>query len=120
MTLEAENSNKYKAMETIFKTLFPNEEGLDIYAANNLDAAWLLTLAVLETQNTMPPALDGNDIVKVLPDIASRYYGYSGYCELNENGDRMPGNYRFWGYDSLGYHLYGEYNIATDVITWFG
>jgi branched-chain amino acid transport system substrate-binding protein len=116
-TPETESSSKFLAMKTKFETLFPNEL-FNLYPACTIDAGWLLTLAVLETQNSNLGTISGKEIVKVLPDIASRYYGYSGWCELNAAGDRTPGNYNIWGYDSGGYHQFGMYNTATDVVTW--
>jgi len=116
-TPETESSSKFLAMKTEFETLFPSEY-FNLFSASTIDASWLLTLAVLETQNSVLPTISGGEIARVLPDIASRYYGYSGWCGLNAAGDRMPGNYAIWGYDSFGYHQFGMYLTATDTITW--
>jgi hypothetical protein len=62
--------------------------------------------------------ITGKEIVKVLPDVASRYYGYGGWCELNAAGDRVPGNYEIWGYATEGYHLFGKFNSASETLSW--
>ena len=117
LTPETESSSKFKAMQTRFEGIFPNEK-LNLYTASEIDAAWLLTLAVLETQNNPIQAMSGKEIAKVLPDVASRYYGFGGWCELNAAGDRMPGNYKIWGYGPEGYHLFGSYDTASETLTW--
>ena len=119
LTPETESSSKFKAMQARYEAIFPNEK-LNLYTASEIDAAWLLTLAVLETQNNPIQAMSGKEIVKVLPDIASRYYGFGGWCELNAAGDRMPGNYKIWGYGTEGYHLFGSYDSASETLTWIG
>jgi len=117
MTPEAQSSSKYLEMKPRFKAFFP-DDALNLYTASEIDAGWLLTISVLETQKNILPSISGNEIVQVLPDIASRYYGYSGWCELNSAGDRAPLNYEIWGYDDTGYHYFGMYNTASDTITW--
>jgi hypothetical protein len=60
--------------------------------------------------------------MEVLPDIASRYYGYSGWCQLDEAGDRANANYEIWGYglvnDEPSFVKYGWYDMWTDTMYW--
>ena len=88
------------------------------YHAITADSAEYAKAATLSRPIT--PLISGTEIAKVLPDIASRYYGYGGWCELNAAGDRVPGNYNIWGYDTEGYHLFGKYDSASETLTWIG
>jgi branched-chain amino acid transport system substrate-binding protein len=98
-------------------------EDASFYNANEFDAAWLITQAILETRPTSMSLYDATDVINIFPDVASRYYGYSGYCLLNEAGDRVPGSYEIWGYylddGEPSYKIYGRYNAYTDEIQWY-
>jgi branched-chain amino acid transport system substrate-binding protein len=90
------------------------------YTATQVDCAWILTQAVLETQLST----SGTDIAKVLPDIASRHYGYSGWCLLNDAGDRESSNFDIWGFyrqadGTPAFKRYGLYDASTDELTWY-
>jgi hypothetical protein len=60
----------------------------------------------------------------VIPDVASRYFGYSGWCLLNDAGDRAESDYDIWGYgydDETGeptIKKYGLYDSLTGQVTW--
>lgn len=90
---------------------------LDFYEAADYDNYWLLSLSVLEAGKTETAV-----IKDVLPDVASRYFGASGWCMLDETGDRAAGNYEIWGFgykDGVGDHiLLGIYDLAANKITW--
>ena len=95
------------------------------YTTTAADAAWILAQAVLETR---PSAAPGRydyaaSAIEVLTDIASRHYGYSGWCQLNEAGDRQATTFDIWGYylDDVtpSYRVYGRYDTATDELTWY-
>ncbi len=45
---------------------------------------------------------DGEAIKKALPLVAERYYGVSGWCILDENGDRLMQDYAIWGIAQSG------------------
>jgi len=117
---ETASSSKHQYMKNLFEDLtgFP----FGFYTACEVDAGWLLALGVLETQSRLNPFVDGQEIVAVLPDIASRYYGYSGWCKLNAAGDRAPGNYDIHGYGYVDgnptFVKYGMYHTASNTITW--
>ena len=85
-----------------------------------VDSAWILSQAVLETQFST----SGTDIAKVLRDVAGRYYGYSGWCLLNDAGDREASNFDIWGFyrtedGTPNFKKYGFYDGATDELIWF-
>ena len=80
-------------------------------------------MAVLETRSSSgSPVLSAIDVIKVVPDVASRYYGYSGWCLLNEAGDRYASNYDIWGYGMIdgepSFVYYGYYNSITGIVIW--
>jgi branched-chain amino acid transport system substrate-binding protein len=115
-------SPKFTDLNERYEELFPGYPA-GYYHATMADAAWILAQAVLETQITETEEIRGPDIINVLPDIAWRHYGYSGYCLLNEAGDRASGLFDIWGYtDEPGYPAYkryGSYDSVTDELTWF-
>ncbi len=92
----------------------------DYYTATTADCAWILTQAVLETQFLT----SGTDIAEVLPDIAWRHYGYSGWCLLNDAGDRETSNFDIWGYyrmedETPSFKRYGFYDSVNDELIWY-
>lgn len=109
------NSSKFNEMSDRYNNLV--SQSLGFYAACDIDIAWIIIQAVLETQS-----LDAMDIINIIPDIASRYFGYTGWCLLNENGDRYSCNYDIWGYgyvDNTPRHIkYGFYDSTTRQVFW--
>jgi len=93
-------------------------ESPDPYCYNIYDAAWVAALSIIEAG-----VYDGETIRKVLPDVASRYFGVSGWCVLDENGDRAGGDYLIYKVVETpeGYVWVeaGVYHIVTDSVTWF-
>jgi branched-chain amino acid transport system substrate-binding protein len=106
-------------------------ENADIYYSNAYDSAWLLSKAILMTAS--------DDSVKVraaLPKIAEQHMGASGWCKMNEYGDRFGADFNIWAVvrteeainpDVLhppealnqGWQLCGFYNVASNTVTWF-
>jgi branched-chain amino acid transport system substrate-binding protein len=88
------------------------------YNAMAYDAAWLAAKAVLEAG-----VYDGDAIKKALPKVAETYFGASGLCALNENGDREVMDYDIWAVvKEKGTYVWkavGYYNSITDTITWY-
>lgn len=114
-------SSKYDEMAQRYYDLVGQE--MDFYTACHVDAAWLLAMGVLETQSSNTKQVKATDIIQVLPDVASRYFGYSGWCLLNEAGDRMSMNYDIWGFAEVSgqcvFFKYGFYDTITSQITWY-
>jgi branched-chain amino acid transport system substrate-binding protein len=114
-------SSKYEELATRYEGVLGYDLGF--YTACTADAAWVLAMSVLETRSTTgKPRLLGTDVVEVFPDVASRYFGYSGWCLLNEAGDRMSTNYDIWGYDIVDgepdFVYYGYYETLTGQVHW--
>lgn len=114
-------SSKYYEMAERYESVTGNE--YDFYPSCQADAAWLLAMSVMETRSTSgKPQLLGTDVAEVFPDVASRYFGYSGWCLLNEAGDRMRTDYNIWGYGYVNgdveFVYYGYYNTLTGEVHW--
>jgi branched-chain amino acid transport system substrate-binding protein len=98
--------------------------GLDLgfYSACQIDIAWAIAMSVLETRPSSSSLYGATDVIEVIPDVASRYFGYSGWCLLNEAGDRYASNYDIWGYGYVDGEpsiiRYGYYDSTTGMVTW--
>jgi len=110
-----EYSSKFNEMSDRYYDLV--SQPLDFYTTCDIDIAWIIAQAVLETRGT-----DATDVINVIPDIASRYFGYTGWCLLNKAGDRYTSNFDIWGYgyvDSVPSHIkYGYYDSTTGQVIW--
>ena len=88
----------------------------DAYCYNIYDAVWVAALAIIETRS-----YDGEAIAKVLPDVASRYFGVSGWTLLDEAGDRAGGDYGIWSVVDVDgkyeWKLIGTYSYTSDSVT---
>jgi branched-chain amino acid transport system substrate-binding protein len=84
---------------------------------NKYDITQIYIKSILETAS-----LDAADITNAFPKIANNHMGISGWCELNEVGDRVPGIFYIWGYADLdgevGFLNYGTYNFKENVLSW--
>ena len=79
----------------------------------------IIATAVLETQS-----LEANEVVPVIDDVAYNYWGASGWCRLNENGDRYGSDYLIWGYGEnaqgeVDNVCYGVYQSGTGEVIWY-
>lgn len=115
-----EYSSKYAEMAERFQEL--TGYSFSYYSACWVDIAWIIAQAVLETQSSGGPPMEAADIIDVIPDVTSRYFGYTGWCLLNEAGDRYTSDYDIWGYGMIDGQpsnvKYGSYRSATGEVTW--
>ena len=62
-------------------------------------------------------------IKEVLPNVSADYFGASGLCRLNANGDRAQADFDIWGIGVTdgkpGYVTYGYYNGLTGNVIWY-
>ncbi len=77
------------------------------------DCIWVATLSVL-----VAGKYDGEAIKNVLPRVAETYFGLTGWCKLNENGDRGVGDYAIWTLNATRWFVIAHYSGTTDAITW--
>ncbi len=87
------------------------------YSGTDVDGSTLLALNVLETGGT-----DATVIKDHFIKIARNYFGVTGWVDLDENGDRMPGTFEIFGYGMIdgapGFQKYGEYDGVTLQLYW--
>jgi branched-chain amino acid transport system substrate-binding protein len=85
------------------------------YTATDYDASYCIALGILQTQSW-----DAGDNAEVWPDVPKSFWGTSGWCDLDENGDRMPGIFDIWGYtNDNSFQSYGIYNGIEIKVTWY-
>jgi len=62
------------------------------------------------------------DVKNIIYDVTSRHNGYSGWCQLNEAGDRYTSNYDIWDYGIIdmdpSFIHYGTYYAPTGEVNW--
>ena len=108
-------SVKYKDLYDRYFTLTAQPYGF--YTACTYDIAWIIAKAILEAQS-----IDPSIIIPLIKPIAYDYFGASGWCRLNEAGDRAVSNYQIWGYGDIGsgpqMATYGLYDAITDTVIW--
>jgi branched-chain amino acid transport system substrate-binding protein len=89
----------------------------DFYTAADFDIEWVILNAVLEAGS-----MEAIDVIPLIMDISNNMFGYSGWCLLNEDGDRDIADYDIWG---LGYEAgelkfvkYGVFSGASGTVSW--
>jgi len=108
-------SSRHKA----FIDKFMAKTGLypDIYTILLYDCIWILAKAILEAGS-----YNAEVIRRILPDVAAAYFGATGWCKLNEAGDRAATNYDIWAVvkeaGKIDWKKVGVYDLLTEKITW--
>ena len=92
------------------KARYPNLRDSDAYL---YDSAWAIAASVLETRSVNASVVAG-----VFTDVCGRLYGASGWCRLDQNGDRaaLPMDVWFYTQDSRLYA--GLYEPDRDTMSW--
>jgi len=103
---------KFTSFEDRFNALTGRVAGF--YDAAEYDAMWLQALSIMEASSYV-----ADDVAPVFQVAASNYYGASGWCDLDENGDRKAQIFDIWGYTDDGFQSYGIYDGRVIEITWF-
>lgn len=110
------NERWYKYEEKYFSAtgVYPS-----YYDAALYDAAWVLALAILQSSS-----MDAHVVKKSLRDVAALHYGITGWCKLDETGDRTPQMYDIWGFyedpdfGGYEYRTFGTYNGNKIEVMW--
>ena len=106
----------WESLDARFTELVDQPAGY--FTGTKYDAAWLIALSIIQTGST-----EAGVIARALPEVAGSYYGATGSCELDENGDRMSSSYHIPGpFDRdgvYGYQNYGRFDGETGIMTWF-
>jgi branched-chain amino acid transport system substrate-binding protein len=110
------SSPKYLSFVEKYKAL----AGFEPYswAVCAYDAIWLMALAILTADE-----YSGPKIKEALPRVAENYYGASGWCALNEAGDRKYPTYEIAEVvleeNVPKWKPIGFYDAITDTIKWY-
>lgn len=87
------------------------------YTACTYDIAWVLATSMLQTQST-----DALDLIPLQDPMCYNTWGASGWCRINEDGDRYAGNYDIWGYGLIdgeaNFVNYGYYDGVSETVAW--
>jgi len=90
----------------------------DNYAYVAYDIAWVLVKAILEVN-----AYDPVKVNQILPQVASSFFGASGWINLDQNHDRLGGDYAIWTIvnrnGTYKWVQVGLYSFTSDSITWY-
>jgi len=107
------SSDKYGALYTRYFKLVNQPFGY--YSACAYDIGTVIMVSMLEKQSDA-----AKDIIALQDPICYDTWGASGWCRLNENGDRYAGNYDIWGYkgDPCARVHFGFYNGVNGQVTW--
>jgi ABC-type branched-subunit amino acid transport system substrate-binding protein len=66
---------------------------LNVYDGYLYDITWVIAKSVYQARSKK-----GTDVIAVLPYVSNSYFGVTGYCILNKNGDRSKPFYDFFGF----------------------
>lgn len=80
----------------------------DAFALAAYDACWCGVLARMLAGGSYVPAMK-----VALAQTAETYFGGTGWCRLNANGDRAYGDFEFWGLDSGKWMSMGTFESGT-------
>ncbi len=110
-------SDKYNDLDERYRSIVGQQPGY--YVTTTYDISWILATAVLETQS-----MDATDVVPIIDDVAYNYWGASGWCRLNDEGDRYGSDYLIWGYGEnaqgeVDNVCYGLYQSTTGEVIWY-
>ena len=88
------------------------------YSMNLYDSAWIAALAILEAR-----VYDGAAVAKVIPEVANKYFGVTGWTALDDAGDRAYGDYAITTVKLVeGKYVWqdvGVYNAAAGTVQWY-
>ena len=91
---------------------------LGYYDTCAYDIFTVLQESILEAQSTDPA-----DLIPLQAPIAYGTWGTSGWCQLDDNGDRLLANYDIWGNAMIDGQMefvrYALYDSILGEVTWF-
>jgi len=89
-------SGKFTDFTNRFNSANSGLGGAGSYGASTYDATWVAALSILACGK-----YDGACVQKILPIIASNYFGAAGWPNLNGAGDRTIADYDIWAVESV-------------------
>lgn len=96
-----------------------NRSPFGLHEANQYDIGAIVLAAMLEKQSQR-----GEDVIPLMNPVCARIFGASGWCRVDENGDRAPLPLDVIGFGAtpgggFGEVRYGVYDPGSDAVTWF-
>lgn len=93
----------------------------DSYALGAYDDVWLAALSILDCGANSGPCIS-----KVLPSVASSYFGATGWTALTTptgvGGDRQGGDFQLWCVQNpkagINWYYCGDWSSTTNSVTW--
>ena len=70
--------------------------------------------AVLEASIDAPEG-----VKRILEDVSDQYYGVTGWCNLNDAGDRDPLDYDIWKFGTYDWVRIGKWDKYTENVEWY-
>jgi len=91
----------------------------DPYAYVAYDVVWVYALSLLAVDK-----YDSEAVKAVLPTVTENYFGASGWIVLDENGDRIGGDYGIWQILEIAPFEYdwqrvGTWTFLSDTVEWY-
>jgi hypothetical protein len=91
----------------------------EVYSFLNYDAAWIAALSYLKVGNELQFTVLKETII----EEADMFFGSTGQCNLDHNGDRSLVLYDIWGLDDestiYNWIRVGQYEGSTGTLWWF-
>ncbi|MBS7619144.1 ABC transporter substrate-binding protein [Candidatus Bathyarchaeota archaeon] len=112
----AETSWKFINLDRRF--LAETAQTAGFYTGTTHDGLWLMVLSTLEAGST-----DAKDVIPIFINVAANYFGATGWCDLDEFGDRKAQVFDIWGYykdtdGTVKFRKYGEYDGRVIQVKW--
>jgi branched-chain amino acid transport system substrate-binding protein len=107
-------SSKYEEFAKKYRDLIAEEPA--IWFTNFFDSAWITALSIIQAAK-----YDGEVLKEVIPKVASQYFGVSGWCNLNENGDKYADYEIRMIREVEGAAKFvraGTYSFSAGIVTW--
>ncbi|RLI99102.1 MAG: branched-chain amino acid ABC transporter substrate-binding protein [Candidatus Aenigmatarchaeota archaeon] len=108
-------SSKFLEFKQEFNSRFGDNP--DTYTCNSYDAAWVIVLSIVQVGE-----YDAEKVAKVFASVANNYFGVSGWTVLDENGDRVGGDYEIAAIKSVNgkfeWVRVGVYSLSSDTVQW--
>jgi len=108
-------SSKFLEFKQEFNSRFGDNP--DTYTCNSYDAAWVIVLSIIQVGE-----YDAEKVAKVFASVANNYFGVSGWTVLDENGDRVGGDYEIAAIKSVNgkfeWVRVGVYSLSSDTVQW--
>ncbi|MCX6649381.1 MAG: ABC transporter substrate-binding protein [Candidatus Bathyarchaeota archaeon] len=110
------DSSKFRSLQARYIAL--TQQQYTAYSAYSYDVGFVLMDSILQAQS-----VDATDVINLQIPIADNLFGASGWCQMNEFGDRAAPMFDVWFYApgtnvACFSYLAGVYNPDTQTMSW--